>query len=732
MKRTVFLALAMWLTAMSAAVHAQTAWQKMSPGARRLALQQSRGAKASQAQPTHGAGRRVCAFVRVADGDNGVFGASGAKPLAQFGDIFIADVPLDGIAALAADRRVNRIEIERGSRPTLDSIAFFTRSNPVHEGEGLPQAFTGRGVVMGVMDVGFDLTHPTFRDPATGACRISRFWDFLSTDTAGSHMYVGAEYVGAEAVEQYAHSRDAAKIYHGTHTLGIAAGNGCGTIYRGMAPESDICLVSNAVTDDVEYIDTADYYKYTYATDALGFKYIFDYAESVGRPCVISFSEGSEQDLRGDDILYYAVLERMTGPGRIIVSSAGNAGMRNTYMEKPSECGRAGSFLSAWGNTLAFTMKSAGTFTARIVLHTERGDTVDVPSRRVCEAADSVFTCTIDANGTSYALGVSAYPSCYDSRETVYDMTITGPDHIGRAVPLSLELLGTGAYVEMFHGNTTMGTNAADPSLCAAVPTHSINSPSSAPCVICAGGTACRPVYINADGEEVVSVWGESGKRGTYSSVGPTFDGRVKPEVMAPGANIISSMSSFYMDAQPGDSKNIIERFDYGGRTYGWLATGGTSMSSPAVGGIIALWLQANPSLSPDDIRGVLSRTCTPCGDYGATPNNYCGYGQIDAYAGLLDVLGLSSVRGISRNNPGEVNVRPIDGNRLSVQFSTAAQGDVPLEIYDTTGRIVAKHILTGGDTHYIIYTGALPGGIYAVQVNGAGTGTRGSVLIRK
>ncbi len=732
MKRTVFLLIAMCLMATSAAVHAQTAWRKMSPGARRLAQQQSRAAKANPARMPSKANQSVCAFVRVANGGSGVFDASGAKPLAQFGDIFIADVPLDGIEHLAADRRVSRIEIERGSRPTLDSIAFFTHSYPVHNGEGLPQAFTGRGVVMGVMDVGFDLTHPTFRDPDTGACRISRFWDFLSTDTAESHMYVGAEYIGAEAVEQYAHSRDAAKIYHGTHTLGIAAGNGCGTIYRGMAPESDICLVSNAVNDDVEYIDTADYYKYTYATDALGFKYIFDYAASVGKPCVISFSEGSEQDLRGDDILYYTVLERMTGPGRIIVSSAGNAGMRNTYMEKSAECARAGSFLSAWGNTLAFTMKSAGSFTARIVLHTERGDTITMPSRSVCEAADSTLTCTINANGTDYKIVVSAYPSCYDNSETVYDMTITGPKHIGTATPLSLEMIGTGAKVEMFHGNTTMGTNAADPSLCAAEPTHSINSPSSAPCVICVGGTACRPVYTNADGEEVVSVWGESGQRGNYSSVGPTFDGRVKPEVMAPGANIISSMSSFYMEAKPDDRNNIIERFDYGGRTYGWLSTGGTSMSSPAVGGIIALWLQANPNLSPDDIRGVFARTCTPCGDYGETPNNYCGYGQIDAYAGLIDVIGLASVHGISRSNPHEVKVRLIDGNRLSVQFNQATQSDVPLQIYDTAGRTVARRTLTKGDTHYIIGIGTLPSGIYAVQVDGAATGTCGSVLIRK
>ncbi|MDO4195174.1 MAG: peptidase, partial [Prevotellaceae bacterium] len=100
------------------------------------------------------------------------------------------------------------------------------------------------------------------------------------------------------------HSRDGLIQAHGSHTLGTAAGSGFGTKYRGIAFESDICLVNNAVNSDMELIAEQDVDKYTHATDALGFKYIFDYAKSQGKPCVISFSEGSTQDLYGDDILY--------------------------------------------------------------------------------------------------------------------------------------------------------------------------------------------------------------------------------------------------------------------------------------------------------------------------------------------------------------------------------------------------------------------------------------------
>ena len=51
----------------------------------------------------------------------------------------------------------------------------------------------------------------------------------------------------------------------------------------------------------------------------LVFKYIFDYAERMHQPCVINFSEGSSQDFHGYDQLYYELLAKLIGPGRIIV-----------------------------------------------------------------------------------------------------------------------------------------------------------------------------------------------------------------------------------------------------------------------------------------------------------------------------------------------------------------------------------------------------------------------------
>ena len=78
------------------------------------------------------------------------------------------------------------------------------------------------------------------------------------------------------------------------------------------------------------------------------------------------------------------------------------------------------------------------------------------------------------------------------------------------------------------------------------------------------------------------------------------MSGLTKPEVIAPGVNIISSYSSFFLESVE-DDWNLgydIARFRFRGREYSWNAQSGTSMSSPLVGGIIALWLQACPRLT--------------------------------------------------------------------------------------------------------------------------------------
>lgn len=706
---------------------------KMSSLIRQLTVRETTEVRRAQVRPMPRSAQ-VCAFVKLNSGDTSALTDNGCEPLANFGNIYIANVPINKLYNLSLNDNVSRIEASKGTTALMDSMAMDIDALPVYSGLDLPQAYTGEGVVVGIQDIGFDLTHPNFYSSDMSQYRVKRLWDMLSTDVSSGSLPVGAEYTSREALLNYAHSRDGNIVAHGTHTLGIAAGSGYDSKYRGMAYESDICLVANATTNNEVLIDTADYYKYTHATDALGFKYLFDYAESVGEPCVISFSEGSQEDFAGDDQLYYAVLDSLSDPGRIIVSSAGNNSIYDTYFRKPVGMPSAGSFILSDNDYIYFTFKSGSAFDIRVKVY--NGGAVypiTIPTSSVISAKDSDYIDSVSVAGTQYVCEVVAYPSCYDSAETAYDVLIKAGMGIGEAVPLSIEAVGEDADVEWFMGSGVLFTNPLDPTLNAGEPTHNINSPAGAPSVICAGATSYRTGYANYLGNYTVYDQGRGGQRGPYSSVGPTLAGLTKPDVMAPGTNVISSYNSFYLATNPNayDVQYDVRRFDYAGRTYSWNCQSGTSMSSPAVAGAIALWLQAKPTLTASDIRGVFSRTCMRYDTSLTYPNNYYGYGQVDVYRGLLDILGLTGIKGLSENQLTAVRIMPVDGGQVCVSVGESIVSTLRVAVYSTSGMEVLRQDFASPASSYLLDASSLPHGVYAVKVNGGSKATTGSTLIR-
>ena len=594
---------------------------------------------------------RICAFVRIGQKADSILTANDCNQLACFGDTYIADIPLSRLGALSLEPNVKRIEANRSCSALMDSTALHINALPVYAGQSLPQAFTGKGVVMGIQDIGFDLTHPNFYDSTATKYRIKRLWDQLSVDTLGSRYYVGNDYTSKKALLRYAHSRDGELQTHGTHTLGIAAGSGYNSKYRGIAYESDICLVANGASDDYNLIDSVNRYKYTSATDLMGFMYIFDYAQSTAQPCVISFSEGGNESINGDDSLYYATLNKLVGPGRIIVSSAGNNAQLNRYFHKTVEEESKGAFITAWDKNIYFSLIGNDDMFLRFKFyHDDQIDTLLIPTKNILSMKDSLFEDTITIADFQYIFKVQAYHSHFGVNKTAYDVLINSNKNFWNNTDLSFEAVGKRVDTEYFQYAGFLTTNSKDATLNAGDNTHCINSPSSAPSVISVGATSYRTGIINYLGEYKSFIQGTNGERANYSSVGPTLDGRIKPDVMAPGTNIISSYSSYYLEHNPtaGDISWDVEHFQFGGRTYAWNTNSGTSMSSPVVGGVIALWLQAKPTLTPADIKGIFSRTCSHHDPSLSYPNNEYGYGEIDAYRGLLDILGINGIEGLS------------------------------------------------------------------------------------
>ncbi len=693
-------------------------YTKMSSMVRRLTL--GNHTSISKAPKTQANNSWVCAFIEIDDDGEAILTNYGGESLAKFGNIHIARIPIKNILTLSSLSQVKRIEANSSQRTTLDTMAVILRANDVYHSQSLPQAFTGKGVVIGIQDIGFDYTHPTFLDTLNQRCRISAVWDMLANDDGS--VPVGATYYG-DSVLATCHSRDGNDQTHGTHTAGIAAGNGYRTPFRGIAYESNICLVANATSNNASMISPDRVNLYTYAMDALGFKYIFDYASERGLPCVISFSEGSSQDFRGDDRLYYQVLDSLVGPGRILVASAGNDGLNKTYFHKPSNLQSIGSFIQAENGCISFTVKGDRHFDIRLVCYGESNDTLCISSQQ--PGIDTLYV--KDWNGMNVM--ACTYLSAYEATDIVMDVSIQhATDH-----QLSVEIVGKGTDISFYKGSGRLVVNDINSDLSAGEYSHSIASPASAPAVICVGSTAYRQDIYTYLGVHRVYDMGHNGERTYTSSVGPTFDERIKPDVMAPGTNIVSAYSSYYLEHHP-QAWDVVnsdkEHFDFGGRIYAWNYNSGTSMSTPAVAGTIALWLEACPTLSPNDIRKILASTAHRRDLTLNYPNNYYGYGEIDAYAGLLQILELTGIPEISNHQARGITIYPVEDG-VELKFDTAPQSNFTTTIYSIDGLKVVSHQFPPYTCTYRLKLDNIARGIYIIQINTGNKFTTGSQLIR-
>jgi len=711
-----------------------TDYRKLSGYVRQFVFQQppafSRGAT-----PLLAADGTLTAFVRIdADHASDVLSAYGCQSYAQKGDIAIVSIPLNNIGALSDHPAVRRIEASPIGRVDMDTTAVIIGADrawqPMSPLQGT--SFTGEGVVLGIMDIGFDLTHPNFYDSTASRCRIGALWDQLSRDTVDSPFPVGRDFVGADLVRAQLHSYDGLEQTHGTHTLGIAAGSGWQSPYKGIAYDADICVVANVVGQNANLVDSACLAKYTTAVDALGFKYMFDYADSLGKPCVASFSEGYPPYLDQEDSLFAAFLDSLSGPGHIIVASAGNEGLVKSYAEKPSGVISAGAFIQASDKAALYRARADGPLTFGVYAYTDssqpvaqlRFPSVDVP-------VDSVLSDTLSFEADTCVVMLTRYASCFTT-DTIYNIYFEGSMKLSELPAMALVMEGRECHAELFGSSSyALTEHAIAPHWNAAQGGRNVHAPACFPSVICVGSTAHRMGFTNYKGQYLDYSEGRiAGRRSPYSSTGPAMDGSMKPDVMAPGDNIISSYSSFYLEnkSDASDIKSDVQHFDFQGRTYAWNANTGTSMATPIVAGVIALWLQAKPDLTPQEVVSVLSRTSRHPEETAIYPNTDYGYGEIDAYSGLLCILGVDRIESVSQHQPQLLHLSLAD-NRLQLQFDAFPSFPIAVRIFTLNGAVAYTTTIAKGTDSCVLPS--LPSGLYVVQADCADHRFSGSQIVR-
>jgi serine protease AprX len=200
-----------------------------------------------------------------------------------------------------------------------------------------------------------------------------------------------------------------------------------------------------------------------------------------------------------------------------------------------------------------------------------------------------------------------------------------------------------------------------------------------------------------ADGDSVVAVGSvrSNGQRSDFSSVGPSADGRIKPDLMAMGSSDYVARSS-----SP--------------TSYGFSS--GTSFSCPILAGASALILSVDPTLTPMELLDLLRQTASQSNN----PDNLMGWGIINT----LDVVNslVTTAEGdevpedfyILRNYPNPFNPS------TKVQFSVPQQSDVKITLHDMLGRelkILFDDKVDAGMQEFIVDAGNLASGVYLVRM---------------
>ena len=685
--------------------------QKMSHDIRRLVNQTT-----SQMRRTSGIKQHetVRAMIRFNGSAETVMGEYGCKAITQIGDIYVADIPVGQLKAMVNDERVQRIENHTGGKLLMDMAPKWINTPAVYEDTRLPRAYTGEGVLLGIIDCGLEVTHPNFYNADGTRLRVTRFLDqFASDDEPYGHaIELGREYITESDIKDKSYAGDSHRQFHGTHCLGISAGSGHTTPYRGVAYEAELAAANSKVAGDSGYGS---------ANELALMKYLFDYADERHLPCVITYSIGFNA-IPGDCELFEEGISQLVGPGHILVASAGNLSSNLSYVCKPKGVAAAGTYLLDDKEGVAY-LYSKDQFTLKIIgQHKQpvdgslKGDSlVYTPTEGRVEKQIAGKLVSVEKNDTCYTISYTRDENDTDVNAVM--LVIEGEDSF---VQLVAEI------DHLFFNDTEVDPRCGD-----ATSDHNIDMPGCLPSVITVGALNTRPRYINIDGEEE-AWWGEYSEEGTiafFSSQGPTLDGLTKPDVVAPGINIHSSVNSHYEHYE--DIKEMmVAKSTFEGREYPWIALSGTSMATPCMAGIIALWLQANPSLSPDDVKRIIRETSHPIGD--GIPNNTYGYGLADAYAGILNILGLpTAIAGLSQHQPSALTISPADGG-IRLSFDKAPAQPFTIRAYALSGQLLCEQTIhPTASTDYLLPI-SKASGICVVQVNSSEQGVTGSTLIRR
>ncbi len=637
---------------------------------------------------------KVQVWVKLTDNNlSALENIAGVKVTAKFDKLVTANVPVKALEQVAALKNVTKVSVATmfkketyyGREATnVDDVLNYTADA---QAAGLLQAYDGTGVVIGIIDTGIQFDHQMFKD-ANGNTRIKKA---IVYDTDAAQL---VEYDTQSAIEALTY--DTNSSYHGSHTSSIAGGsnftfsgyyydnstsgyvNGSRT-YGGMAPNADLVLCGLAG-------------QLSNANIAACIQKISEYADAQGKPCVISISLGSQVGPHdGTGYLTDICQQYMSGAGKVIVKAAGNDGDEQIYLYKnASKTSPAQSILDLtnldgytsgnytlnnyflYGQAISYARTPGVELAAKFyVIDTSTNTVVWVSDEMTSDTQWSVNSDETDPDAT-YNADLAQYFSAatdgggylcafFDTdaetgKNYIYTnvfylaaedytqsgTTVTGKFKIGisyypknSGVTCDIDSWGSN-YTYFVDGtatyNGTTYTFDAGNNLC------SISDDGTNPYVIPIGSYCSMKSWAASDGSGYTITNGDLSDiapSSGYQAPGSGPLGTKLPWITAPGQMIVAAYNRGWVE---NNSSSVYLLYQYDSTNPLGVASG-TSMATPCAGGIVALWLQVDPTLTIEDVKTLMQETAIQDSYVTGTNANMFGNGKIDALAGIEELL---------------------------------------------------------------------------------------------
>ncbi len=610
-------------------------------------------------------------------------------------------VPVEHLEALSQIEGVRQVQVNSRAKLHLDLMRKATQLDSVQNFNinPFPQwpSIRGEGVVVGIVDCGIEYVHPNFYQPnQADELRIKRVWaQRESRGTPPEGYEYGSEFKTPDEIKQAAYSRDGET--HGTHVTGIAAGSGAGTAFVGAASKADLVIVPTNLEDE-GILD--------------GIQYIHRYAKAEGKPCVVNLSLGQHVGPHDGTSVFDRAMDEMKEPGFVVVGAAGNEGRSQLYIGRdftPNDTvfytqvkfdpDTKNTYIDLWSRDSLPLSVNIG------FIRRADGMVIDSTGFRSMDDTAS-YNKTLQAASDKLVVKMMTEKNEFNGKYRLLlyadarNFTMGGGAEHLVCMTVKTNQPHRAAHVDIW-SNTGDFTRFQHPTL-----------PSK---LIIAGTSSCTAGEIGGTGKSILSV-GSFTTRNVWQSIsgitvpinqeltldtlsyfsshGPTADGRIKPDITAPGAYIVSSINSHF----PFNKLDQVTTVNREEADYPFGVMMGTSMAAPAVTGMVALCLQLRPDWQVDSLRYYLSHTATNdryTGNARQKPNNDWGYGKIN----ILSLLG-AALNGITDVSSEELQ-EAIEGRRLLIypnpnsgRFYTLLPNEgreVRLQVLDHAGRVVCE-----------------------------------------